>query len=1238
MSEKMPFMLLVRRIFFYTIVVLVVTAAVLLSIARLFISDVETYRLDIEQFASAFLDHPVKIDSMDARFVGLTPTLVFDNVRMLDVQGKRELISFKEARLGISVMESLRTEKVVPGKLVIEGVNFVITRQQDGQINIQGIDFNKFSLQPEAESETSSEELSDWLFRRSRLAVRDGTIIWNDYKEGVSRRFDDVNLHLANDENQHHLKGNISLPEEFGRNIELALSVSGDMLQPESWQGDVYLHGDGVHLDAWENALPLEDINVSDGILDLYLWASLDKGHLTRVSGDVTLSALAMDAKFLARPLSFDIAGAVFDYRAHDKGWSIDVDRLQFRSGESIWPVSRLHARQAMQENGAPDQFALVAEYIPLGDLSSLLIKTELLPDDIQKFLAKAQPSGEIRNLVLSTSTHKDILNGPYQIQAQLINLSLKADGHRPGFSNISGTLWADEQHGRMTLVTGESELNFPTVFRSPLKLEKLVGDLYWQKEAAGLQVWSDKLDADTPHIRTSSQVLLDVPTDQSSPYLDLQVAFQDGNGKYASVYVPVGIMDPGLVKWLDSAIKGGHVIDGGAIFNGRLTDFPFNKENGQFRVVFNGENINLKYGEGWPEITRAKASAIFTAKGVTVDVESGRLMGSTISRADVRIPSFIAGILEVDGIVKGAVKDAAHFLVDSPIAPDAKDFVHSARIDGQAVTSLKLKLPLSKKVAATSPETYSGIIKIKDGGLYLYDEMFDITALNGEINYSEQGLAARNVSGLLLGQKANVDIFTQKDTEGMDTRIVMDSSLNAMELQQRFAVTKDRVHGKAGIQGVLSLGHDKDGKTRPPLVRLTSDFQGMSLDLPAPIIKSADEKRDLGVEIDFANMEHATLRLNYANQLSTALVLKPEAIDRVAVHFGSGIAELPKDKSIHITGSAHNFIVSDWRSTLGQLGTADGKAALSVPVVIDMDVLDIGQVADSESDIVTTLDVDDVPPMRGKIKKLVYDGIPVGSVSFQTSRILNGLQIDWLDLNGHHWSMHATGDWKKTIIGEKTSLDITVSSSDTGNALKDLGYAVVIKDGVMQGSARVNWPGAPGQFDMERIKGSLHLNIQKGSFTDVDAGAGRLLGLFSLSALPRRLILDFRDTFKEGFSFDEMNGDFKLRDGNSITENLMIKSPAAIVTITGRVGLVDQDFDEVMTVVPQFGGTLPVAGSLVFGLEVGAVIILLDQLLGKEINKANMRQYAITGSWENPVITKITRERPNDFNVDEEN
>ena len=55
---------------------------------------------------------------------------------------------------------------------------------------------------------------------------------------------------------------------------------------------------------------------------------------------------------------------------------------------------------------------------------------------------------------------------------------------------------------------------------------------------------------------------------------------------------------------------------------------------------------------------------------------------------------------------------------------------------------------------------------------------------------------------------------------------------------------------------------------------------------------------------------------------------------------------------------------------------------------------------------------------------------------------------------------------------------------------------------------------------------------IEAGQFLKAEPGAARLLGVLSLQSLPRRLALDFRDLFEEGFAFDSVTGDVAIAQG----------------------------------------------------------------------------------------------------------
>jgi uncharacterized protein YhdP len=128
---------------------------------------------------------------------------------------------------------------------------------------------------------------------------------------------------------------------------------------------------------------------------------------------------------------------------------------------------------------------------------------------------------------------------------------------------------------------------------------------------------------------------------------------------------------------------------------------------------------------------------------------------------------------------------------------------------------------------------------------------------------------------------------------------------------------------------------------------------------------------------------------------------------------------------------------------------------------------------------------------------------------------------------------------------------------------------------------------------------------------------------------LPRRLSLDFSDIFQKGFSFDRIEGDFILKDGNATTQNLVMDGPAARIEAQGRIGLGARDYDQIVTVNPNVTSSLPVAGAVVGGLGVGAAMLLAQQILEPEIDKATRVKYRVSGPWDNPEVKRITVKEP---------
>jgi len=201
------------------------------------------------------------------------------------------------------------------------------------------------------------------------------------------------------------------------------------------------------------------------------------------------------------------------------------------------------------------------------------------------------------------------------------------------------------------------------------------------------------------------------------------------------------------------------------------------------------------------------------------------------------------------------------------------------------------------------------------------------------------------------------------------------------------------------------------------------------------------------------------------------------------------------------------------------------------------------------------------------------------------------------------------------------------MTAHDVGRMLDAFGYPNVIVGGQTVAHIEGSWAGAPSAFALARLDGTLKVSMKNGRIPDADPGAGRVLGLFNLAAIPRRLAFDFGDLFRTGFSFDSIEGLFTLKDGSAHTSNLEVRSPTADMRLTGSMGLKTKDWDQNIEVTPHVGGTLALGGALIGGPVGAAAGVLLQGVFKNQINSVARAQYKVTGSWDNPKVTVLAKE-----------
>ncbi|HEY6943095.1 AsmA-like C-terminal region-containing protein, partial [Dokdonella sp.] len=77
-----------------------------------------------------------------------------------------------------------------------------------------------------------------------------------------------------------------------------------------------------------------------------------------------------------------------------------------------------------------------------------------------------------------------------------------------------------------------------------------------------------------------------------------------------------------------------------------------------------------------------------------------------------------------------------------------------------------------------------------------------------------------------------------------------------------------------------------------------------------------------------------------------------------------------------------------------------------------------------------------------------------------------------------------------------------------------------------------------------------------------------------------------------------------------------------------GRTGLRTRDYDQLMVVRARAGATLPIVGALAAGPVGAAAGLVMQGIFNKPIGKAVARRYRVSGSWDKPEITLLSRAR----------
>ena len=1332
-------------------------------------------RLEVE--ASKALGVPVRIGQIIATSSGLFPTFALTGVRLLDARGQDALRLPRVS--GVLTPASLWGFGFA--QLVIDQPELDVRRAADGKIYVGGL--------PISEQQPTDRAAADWIFSQRELVIRGGTVRWTDeQRQAPPLALTNVDWVLQNSRHRHAMRLDATPPADWGdrfsvQGIFRQPLVSGSPGYFADWSGQLY--GEFARADLFRitqyASLDSLGVKLAGGTGALRAWVDVSNGRPAGGLADVALQGVDAQLGRQLEPLAFEsVSGRVGGARRAD-GFNVNTENLRFRTRDGLqWPGGNLTLSHTEREGLRPEQtelladkldlaaLAQIASRLPLGSPTHALVQS-FAPSGLVEAL-KARWQGPIdapttfavsgRATALSLAARPS-LDGGKTATAVGGTIATPTSPGRPGLSGATVDFDMTQDGGRAQIAISKGSLDFPGIFEeSRVPLDQLSTEASWKIQGRSIEAKLRNLQFANDDAEGQAQVswhTRDAPAarpaagasaPQAAPdgrfpgVLDLQGSLSRGNGARVHRYLPLVLPEP-VRHYVRDAVVEGAVSDVKFKVRGVVDGIPFsNPTLGEFRVSAKVRNGQLNYvprflqaadERPWPALTALNGELLFMGASLEVNGASARLAGLAgvqVVKASARIADLTHhnATVEVGLDVKGPLADALAFVNTSPL----RDITSQALVQTVATGNADYRFRLGLPLAAIALSRVEGSITLPGNDVQFAPATPELTNLQGVVKVNERGFSVSGAQARLLGGDVRFDGGTQPgragdagSAAGGDIAFRAQGTVGAEGLRQvrdMDAVARLAQNASGNTTYAASLGFRK-GVTE---ISVTSNLQGMALNLPAPLGKTAESTlpvrfentllaeslqpgqalrdqlvlnigsmasisyvRDLagaqprvirgsiGIGLDpgetaplpesgvVANINLTQVNLDaWQKVLAGVTAANPAPAEPAAATADSGDRSAPsaasgylptvlaiRAKELTVDGRTLNNVVVGgsregltWRANVdanelngyaefrqpGGTGAGRVYARLARLSLAPAAATDVEALLSEQPANIPALDVviDDLDLRGRKLGRVEIDAVN-RSVGTQAQGAVREWRLNKLNVTLPEAVLTATGNWASPTgpsERRRTQMNFRLDVADSGELLKRFGMADVIRRGKGRLEGEVGWNGSPLSLDYPSLSGQFNVNMESGQFVKADPGIAKLLGVLSLQSLPRRLTLDFRDVFSEGFAFDFVRGDVSIQQGIAQTNNLQMRGVNAAVLMEGSADISRETQNLRVVVVPEINAGTASLIATVINPAIGLGTFLAQMFLRRPLMEAATQEFHIDGTWADPKITKVDR------------
>lgn len=1297
------------RTLLWTVLTIAVVWAVSVTLLRLFLPSLDSYRDDIEAQILKSTGVEVRFDSIRGYWSNITPALALKHVQVFLPGEDIPIVTVDRADAEIDLISSLIHLKPKLADVKIVGLR---------------ADLSRWPLLPEKDQQTTSgTEVSDkslkniqnlFLRQLGEFSLADSSIQYLALN-GEIRLLEIDRLRWENNVNQHSAEGVVSIAGVNLNKISVIANFSehGDLRDID---GQFFVSAQDIRITPWMPQYIKESTTIDSGQVSLNTWLTLKKGKPTDALVELMPSYLIWGDKDNQHQLDIDYG--VVNLKPRDQGWKVQGSNFLIKTNDGEWPEFQFAL------DWKPDHQVFNLSRLDIQDLTPLIGILSNQKDPME-WINHLQPSGSIEDIRINIPKQHEKLT----YSATLNKVAIKQWDLLPGINKLAATVTGNINNASIKATLNDDVVPYGDVFQAPLNIDQSKVNLVWQNDQSGWKLWADKVQVSTPDLSAIGEFQLDFPQDQS-PFLSLYVEADAKKAGETWRYLPTLALGRDLTDYLSSAIQAGSSKTAQILWYGPLNDFPYTNHKGIFQAKVPLENARFSFDTAWPAITGLQLDLLFENQSMYLHSNSATLMGVQASRIDGVIPNLAPdGHIEIHAKAQAEGESVRDYMMSTPLVDSVGAALTAVQVSGPVNAELNLSIPFD----GSDPDV-SGFAVLKGNPIAVQTPSIKLDKASGKIDFKNDVVTGSGLKANLFDQPIALDFNSHTQGQGyaVNIDVVGDTDIAKLK-EQADSSWLTPLAGNAPWTLGVDLQLNDVGFTYQ--IDGNSDLEFLTSKYPAPLAKglgikgrgrlqAAGNQESINARITLPSVKYqADIDIRHETPVLTATNLVVGRGEFKVSPIGGHYLSINTNKFnaddwfAFIMDGSHSFNVKpadadpivakaiptkDNPKPTSETGNSQSAASMNMPAIPVPEIINVNtktlvlgdldwhqvklsgihkpqdwQINLSSSEIVgsghyrnkkdLSLDLKSVhifipewdnkqdnqgvqlisdkakdeplisefdrqfhqymPNLSLKIGDLWLQGYKVGTVDMQLQRDKDKLVWKNLDFKTGSNHLQAKGWWQ--LSGEKShsNFNLSLSGKNNSEVMARFGINSGIQKASFDLSIDSNWDGAPWSVKTDTLNGHLKTEFKDGVITDVN-GAARLLGLFSLDSIVRKMQLDFTGVFDDGMTFDSIKGSGDIKRGVFVTNDLEMDGSAGDLTLKGQADLNTRLVDAEVTFTPDLTSSVPLVAAFAVAPQTALAIFAITKVLSPVVDVFTKVQYSVKGPLDAPEVKEISRSR----------